>query len=423
MSNPSCPILLLDGGLGTTLEGPPYNVRFSPSTPLWSSHLLIDNPKTLLDAQSAFARAGADILLTATYQASYDGFKATLSRKETSSSKAIENDNPEGIVEDWSALKYPRTADTKMRLAVSIAREAISLITNDGDNIQHKKAKLVALSLGGYGACMTPSQEYTGLYLPESFLESNTLKVWHQTRMRTFQDDRPTWNEIDLVAFETIPLREEICAIRCAMAIAEASGALSETPSKPWYISCVFPNDDLKLPDSTPVYGVVEAMLANDKIVERREYRERSTPWGIGINCTKVSRLAPLIEAFEAAIQRIEGEGRLNSEERCEDSSTWLRDSPHSKWPWLVLYPDGTQNEKYNTSTQTWEADANDKTESVRSWDEQVIEIVKDTRQKGLWPGILVGGCCRTSPEDIKSLRMRIDTLEQVSENSSEINV
>ncbi|MCJ1432354.1 hypothetical protein MMC27_001710 [Xylographa pallens] len=411
MSGSNCPILLLDGGLGTTLEGPPHNVKFSSSTPLWSSHLLIDSPGTLLAAQTAFVRAGADVLLTATYQASYEGFEATLSQQEEGSSKAVVTDDDEQTIGNRPASQYRRTAYAKMKLAVNIAREAIGLVRDNGENLHHGRAKLVALSLGAYGACMTPSQEYTGQYQPECFLRSRMLVVWHLSRMKVFQDHRPTWNEIDLVAFETIPLREEICAARSAMATSNASEALSGAHSKPWYISCVFPNDDSKLPDSTPIYGVVEAMLANDTIVDQGENRGRSMPWGIGINCTKVSRLAPLIEAFENAIKRIEGEKRLSLQEKHEYSSTWLRSSSHSKWPWLVLCPDGTKNEEYNTSTQAWEVKADGKIESVGSWDEEIFEIVKRTRHRGLWPGILVGGCCRTSPDDIRRLRMRIDKL------------
>ena len=412
MSGPPCPILLLDGGLGTTLESPPYNVKFSSATPLWSSHLLIDSPGTLLAAQSAFARAGADVLLTATYQASYNGFKATMSQQEKGSLKVEGTDSNEEMITDQPRSQYWQTAHAKMLLAVYLAREAFGLVKDNGENLHHGRAKLVALSLGAYGACMTPSQEYTGQYQPECFLESGRLEVWHLMRMKAWQDHRQTWNEVDLVAFETIPLREEIYAIRSAMTTSNASEALFGTPSKPWYISCVFPNDDLKLPDSTSIYGVVEAMLANDPTIEQGEYRRRSTPWGIGINCTKVSRLVPLIGAFENVIRRIEGEGRLSLEEKHEDSSAWLRGSPHSIWPWLVLCPDGTKNEEYNTSTQTWEIKEDGKTESVRSWDEEIFEIVKETKQRGLWPGILVGGCCRTSPDDIKRLRIRIDKFE-----------
>jgi homocysteine S-methyltransferase len=73
---PLPPLILLDGGLGTTLADR-YNCVFDESTPLWSSHLLLSEAgrDTLSDVQKSFARCGADVILSATYQASYEGFE------------------------------------------------------------------------------------------------------------------------------------------------------------------------------------------------------------------------------------------------------------------------------------------------------------------------------------------------------------
>jgi homocysteine S-methyltransferase len=71
---PKIPIYLLDGGLGTTLEDT-YDYVFNESTPLWSSQLLLSSQATLLSAQTGFAKAGADVILSATYQASFEGFE------------------------------------------------------------------------------------------------------------------------------------------------------------------------------------------------------------------------------------------------------------------------------------------------------------------------------------------------------------
>ncbi|VUC33016.1 unnamed protein product, partial [Clonostachys rosea] len=69
-------IKILDGGLGTSLETD-FAVKFSHSTPLWSSHLLVSDPETLLQCQSNFGRVPVDVLLTATYQVSIQGFADT----------------------------------------------------------------------------------------------------------------------------------------------------------------------------------------------------------------------------------------------------------------------------------------------------------------------------------------------------------
>src|ERR1700760_2588442 len=72
-TKPLPPIHLLDGGLGTTLADK-HGCIFNETTPLWSSQLLLTSPATLLSAQTDFADAGADIILSATYQASFAGF-------------------------------------------------------------------------------------------------------------------------------------------------------------------------------------------------------------------------------------------------------------------------------------------------------------------------------------------------------------
>ncbi|KAG4429146.1 hypothetical protein IFR05_015375, partial [Cadophora sp. M221] len=74
---PQTPITLLDGGLGTTLADQ-HSYEFSPSNTLWSSLLLLTSPSLLVAVQTAFVDAGVDILLTATYQASYEGFARTV---------------------------------------------------------------------------------------------------------------------------------------------------------------------------------------------------------------------------------------------------------------------------------------------------------------------------------------------------------
>lgn len=42
-------------------------------------------------------------------------------------------------------------------------------------------------------------------------------------------------------------------------------------------------------------------------------------------------------------------------------------------------------------------------------WDEQLFNIVTRARERRLWKEIFVGGCCKTTPEDIGKLRKRID--------------
>lgn len=297
-------LLFLDGGLGTTLEDQ-HGIKFDESTPLWSSHLLISNPDLLRQVQAEFVRAGADIILTPTYQASHNGFKKTLN------------------VDCF---------DEYMRLAINISREAIG-------------TGLVALSLGAYRATLQPTQEFTGEY---GGMDEEGLVEFHRMRLTV---DLST---VDLVAFETIPRLDEIRAVKRTVG------------SKPYWISCVF--SDHTLPDGSTVEEVVTAMLADPQ------------PWAIGMNCTKVLRSELLVKEFEDAAERL-----------------------NLALPRLVLYPDGTNGQSYDTTTQSWVGE-----EQGDPWDVKLHDIVRKVLHRKKWQGVVIGGCCKTTPQHIEKLRSRL---------------
>lgn len=209
-------VLLLDGGLGTTLEDE-HGIVFGTNTPLWSSHTLISGTSALRTVQRDFARAGADVILTATYQTSFPGFANT---KPTC----------EGGIGKEEAKRF-------MLSAVTIAREAF-----DGRN------GLVALSLGAYGATMVPSTEYSGLY---GDMEEKDLYEFHRERINVFLNSQE-WKDVDLVAFETLPRLDEVKATRRVM---------QDVRDKHYWISCVFPNDEARLPDGTDIDTLLRTML------------------------------------------------------------------------------------------------------------------------------------------------------------------
>lgn len=62
--------LILDGAFATELERRGYNLN----DPLWSAKLLIENPAIIQEIHEAYYDAGADCVITASYQASYEGF-------------------------------------------------------------------------------------------------------------------------------------------------------------------------------------------------------------------------------------------------------------------------------------------------------------------------------------------------------------
>ena len=62
--------LVIDGGLSTQLERQGCDV----SGVLWTAQLLVESPATVMSAHQAFIDAGADIVITASYQVSRQGF-------------------------------------------------------------------------------------------------------------------------------------------------------------------------------------------------------------------------------------------------------------------------------------------------------------------------------------------------------------
>src|SRR6185436_7868229 len=63
---------VIDGGLATELSRQGLDL----SDDLWSARVLVDAPDAIERVHAEYYRAGADIAITASYQASYKGFAA-----------------------------------------------------------------------------------------------------------------------------------------------------------------------------------------------------------------------------------------------------------------------------------------------------------------------------------------------------------
>ncbi len=232
-----CP-LILDGGLATELE----NQGQVLNSKLWSARILADDPDSIIAAHLAYLHAGAQIITSASYQASVLGFiESGLSQTD---------------------------AENLIVKAVSLAIEARRQFIEQSPK-PLKFMPLVAASIGPYGAYLADGSEYTGDY----DVDEIALKVFHQSRM-TLLDN----SEASILACETIPSFEEACVLH---------DLLLETTKPAWIsFSC---KDDLHINDGTPVKNV--AALFND----------HPNVAAVGINCTPPQYISGLIEQVKTA--------------------------------------------------------------------------------------------------------------------------
>ncbi|HET9760631.1 MAG TPA: homocysteine S-methyltransferase [Nocardioidaceae bacterium] len=156
--------MILDGGLSNALAARGHDL----SDELWTARLLRDAPGEVAAVHRTYYAAGAEVATTASYQASVPGFeRAGLSRAE---------------------------AEALVRRSVTLAREVRDELAGDG----HRR--LVAASVGPYGAVLADGSEYRGRY----GVGAAALRDFHLPRLELLASAGP-----DLFAVETVPDLEE----------------------------------------------------------------------------------------------------------------------------------------------------------------------------------------------------------------------
>ncbi len=150
-------VIKIDGGLSTALEERGSIMQ----TSLWTGELLRSNPDAIRQAHVDYLRAGAEIIITSSYQISFQG----------------------GASFGWSESEV----SAALKLSTLLAAEAIS--------INAAPAK-VAASVGPYGAALADGSEYRGNY----DASTSQLREFHSRRLEVLAASKP-----DLFAVETIP--------------------------------------------------------------------------------------------------------------------------------------------------------------------------------------------------------------------------
>jgi homocysteine S-methyltransferase len=162
--------VVLDGGMSNQLESAGHDL----SDGLWSARLLAERPEAITEAHLAYYEAGADVAITSSYQATFEGF----AQRGIESARAAE----------------------LLALSVELARDAARQAGAKGV----RRPLYVAASVGPYGAMLADGSEYRGRY----GLSVAELEAFHRPRLEVLAAAGP-----DVLALETIPDSDEAQAL------------------------------------------------------------------------------------------------------------------------------------------------------------------------------------------------------------------
>ena len=267
-------LIILDGALATELEARGFDINDE----LWSAKALIEAPELIKAVHLDYLQAGADIITSASYQATIEGFMR-------------------------SGLSHDKAADL-IRLSVKLAKEACKGFTN----------KLVAASIGPYGAYLADGSEYSGDY-PIGYEQ---IKEFHRERLAILASTVP-----DFFACETIP-----CLI-------EAKAIVEELKKYPKFCAWVsFSCKDGKHISNGEKISDCAAWLDSQPQVA-----------AIGVNCTAPKHVESLIKEIRSATTKL-----------------------------IVVYPNS--GEVFDVQTQTWKGPTVSFTDYAKIWYEAGARII-----------------------------------------------
>lgn len=299
------PLIVLDGGLATELE----NRGVVLDDALWSAVLLTDAPEAIERVHRDYLEAGADCVVSASYQATLEGFEAR------------------GL--------GTRDAEAALVRSVELALSARDRFWGTGR--EGRARPLVAAGIGPYGAYLADGSEFTGDY----GLDEDELYAFHARRWRLL-----TGAGAELFACETVPSLAEARAL---------ARLIAETPAIGGWISFSC-RDGERISDGTELAQVARELAPVPGIE------------AIGVNCTPPRFISSLLRRASAEIAKP-----------------------------LVVYPN---------SGEIWDAPA-------RRWTgaEDRCDLGSAARDWFELGARLIGGCCRTTPADIRSVREFADNL------------
>lgn len=220
---------VIDGAMATELERRGCDL----SSGIWSARVIDDAPATVEAVHRSYLEAGADCLLTASYQVSIEGYAE------------------QGLP--------PQSAAAALRRAVAVAESARTWYRT----ISPRRIWIGA-SLGPYGAILHNGAEFHGNYS----ISFDQLVQFHAQRIAVLAE-----SNADFIAFETIPSLDEAGAILIA---------LESSPGVAAWLSFTC-RDQVHVAHGEPLSDCGRLLDGHPQVV------------AVGINCTSPSLILPLL--------------------------------------------------------------------------------------------------------------------------------
>ena len=250
-------VVVIDGGLATELEAAGHHL----GNELWSARLLADEPEAIIAAHLAYFRAGARVAITASYQATFEGFAARGIDHEAAAALLRRSVTLAAEARDRYRTEVARADSPPAARATAAPSAGLPALADPGP-------LLVAASVGPYGAWLADGAEYRGRY----GLDRRALRDFHRERLEVLWSAGP-----DLLACETIP---DVAEVGALADLVDATGAPA------WLaLSCA---DGGHLRDGTPVEEAAAIAAATPGFV------------ALGVNCTAPEHVEELVARIAA---------------------------------------------------------------------------------------------------------------------------
>lgn len=293
-------MVILDGAMATELESRGADLNHG----LWSAKLLTEDPQLIQEVYYDYLMACTDVITTASYQASFEGF----AKYGYTNQQVIE------------------LMQLSVVLAVTARADAMKILSQ-------KVKPLIAASVGPYGASLADGSEYRGNY----GVSIEALKTFHRNRLKVL-----IGAGANFLACETIPCLDE------AIALIEL---LTEFPGvKAWIsFSC---KDEARICNGENFADAVKLVSQSDQII------------ATGANCTAPQFIEVLIKIAVSETDK-----------------------------YIVVYPN--KGGAWDAANKCWipgSTHHNHFIDDAKKWLASSAKII--------------GGSCRTTPDDIKQLKL-----------------